>query len=83
MSKERKPGTVRDGRIPIYDNKGVLRGNVGPSATSVAVSRFLGRGGATLGKKDGRVAWIGPSAPIPRRPETKNHAAARGSVKAK
>jgi len=81
--KIRKPGTVREGRIPIYNHKGHVVGNVGPNATDATVSRFLGRGGATLGKKDGRVAWIGPSAPIPRRPETKSHAAARGSVKAK
>ena len=81
--KIRKPGTVRAGRIPIYSDKGVMRGNVGPHATSVTVSRFLGRNGATLGKKDGRVAWIGPSAPQPRRAESANHKSARGSVRAK
>jgi hypothetical protein len=81
--KIRKPGTVREGRIPIYDHRGVMKGNVGPHATSVTVSRFLGRSGATLGRKDGRRAWIGPSAPKPHRFETKNHASARGSVKAK
>jgi hypothetical protein len=81
--KERKPGTVREGRIPIFDDKGHMKGNVGPHATDVTVSRFLGRSGATLEKKNGRLAWIGPSAPIPHRPETANHKSARGSVKAK
>jgi hypothetical protein len=83
MAKIRKPGTVRSGRIPIYDDKGQMRGNVGPHATGITVARFLGKPGATLDKKDGRLAWIGPSAPQPRRAETKNHKSARGSVAAK
>jgi len=81
--KQRKPGTVREGRIPIFDDEGRMRGNVGAKATSVTVARFTGRHGATLGKKNGKPAWIGASAPQPTRPETKNHAAARGPVKAK
>jgi hypothetical protein len=83
MKKQRKPGEVPPNRIPVIDDQGRLRGHVGSKATSVTASRFLGKLGATLGEKDGRLAWIGPSAPQPHRLETKNHAAARGSVKAK
>ncbi len=67
--KKREPGTVREGRIPIYDHKGHLRGHVGPHATSVTVARFIGRHGAELGKKDGRQAWIGPKPPPPKPPK--------------
>jgi hypothetical protein len=83
MKKQRKPGEVPPNRIPVIDDQGRLRGHVGKKATSVTASRFLGKLGATLGKKDGRVAWIGPSAPQPRRAETANHRSARGSVRAK
>ena len=61
--KERKPGTVREGRIPIYDYNGHVRGHVGPNATNATVARFIGRHGAKLGKRDGRDAWIGPKPP--------------------
>jgi hypothetical protein len=81
--KQRKIGAVPPNRIPVIDDQDRLRGHVGKKATAVTASRFLGRLGATLGKKDGRVAWIGPSAPIPRRPETAAHKAARGSVRAR
>ena len=81
--KTRKPGEVAPNRIPIFDDQDRLRGAVGPKATSVTVSRFTGKAGAVLGKKDGRTAWIGPSAPIPRRAESKNQKSARGSVRAK
>jgi hypothetical protein len=67
--KERKPGTVREGRIPIYDHEGHMRGHVGPHATSATVARFVGRHGSTLGKRDGRHAWIGP--PPPPKPKPK------------
>lgn len=79
--KNRKPGTVAANKIPIYDDKGRQRGAVGPKATSVTVSRFIGQHGAKLGKVKGRTAWIGPSAPMPRKPETANHKSARGSVR--
>ena len=81
--KTRKPGTVNPHKIPIYDDQDRLRGHVGPKATSVTVSRFTGKAGATLQKRDGRPSWTGPSAPQRRRPESKSHAAARGSVRAK
>jgi hypothetical protein len=68
--KEREPGTVREGRIPIYDHKGHMRGHVGPNATSVTVSRFIGNlHGAKLGTKDGRDAWLGPKPPPPKPPK--------------
>jgi|SRR5271166_4962331 len=64
--KKREPGTVRDSRIPIYDHQGNMRGHVGPHATSATVSRFIGRHGAKLGKKGGRMAWVGPKPPPPK-----------------
>jgi hypothetical protein len=81
--KERKPGTVREGRIPIYDHKGQMRGHVGPKATSVTVSRFINQHGAKLGKKDGRQAWIGPTPPPPKPPKPAKPAApAQGTTPA-
>lgn len=67
--KERKPGEVREGRIPIYDHQGHMRGHVGPNATSVTVARFINQHGAKLGTKDGRQAWIGPVPPPPPPPQ--------------
>lgn len=58
--KARKVGEVRPGRIPIYDRKGNLRGNVGKQATSATVARFVGEYGAKLTKKDGRNSWSFP-----------------------
>jgi hypothetical protein len=64
-TKPIKPGTVPDNRIPIYDHAGRPRGAVGKLATSVTVSRFTGTLDNRLGRKNGRVAWIGapPEAP--------------------
>jgi hypothetical protein len=62
--KERKPGTVREGRIPIYKDDNLV-GNVGRTATDVTVSRFTHRPGSKLGRKNGRQAWIAPSASKP------------------
>ena len=81
--KKQKPGEAPLNRIPVFDDQGNMRGHVGKRATQATAARLLGKLGAKLGKKDGRVAWIGPSAPQPRRVESKNHAAARGSVRAK
>jgi hypothetical protein len=67
--KERQPGEVREGRIPIYDHKGHMRGHVGPNATSVTVARFVNQHGAKLGTKDGRQAWIGPKPPPKPKPK--------------
>jgi len=63
--KKITPGTVPANKVPIYDHKGRPRGQVGPLATSATVSRFTGTLSNTLGKKDGRAAWIGaaPSKP--------------------
>ena len=67
--KPDKPGTLPKQHIPIFDHNGHMRGRVGPKATSVTVSRFLGRHGATLGKKDGKDAWIGQEPPKPPTPK--------------
>ena len=66
---EADPGTLPDNRIPVYDHKGRMRGQVGPKATSVTVTRFVGQHGAHLGKKDGRTAWIGPKPPPKPKPQ--------------
>lgn len=58
-------GEVEPHRIPIYDHKGNMRGHVGHRATGATVARFLGRHGADLTNKDGRVAWIGHKPPPP------------------
>jgi hypothetical protein len=53
-----KPGQPPSNRIPIYKD-GMMVGNVGRSSTAANVSRFTKRGGAKLGIKNGRKAWIG------------------------
>ena len=61
--KQRRPGQVPPGRIPVLDRKGQLRGHVGPRATSVTASRFTGQPGAVLtkGKSKGeRDSWSFP-----------------------
>ena len=63
--KERKPGVVREGRLPIYSHKGHVLGNVGPTATEATVSRFVGHHRVKLTKKDRRTAWV-ESPPLPR-----------------
>ena len=60
MSLDRKPGTIPEGRIGVYDRKRQLRGVVGPKATSVTAARFTGELGAKLTKVDGRPAWTLP-----------------------
>lgn len=67
--KDRKPGEVREGRIPIYDHKGHMRGHVGPKATSVTVSRFTNMHGSKLTKRDGRDAWVSPAPPPKPKPK--------------
>jgi hypothetical protein len=66
-SKLIKPGIVPDNKVPIYDHKGRQRGAVGKLATSATVSRFTGTLDNTLGKKDGRDAWIGAA---PKKPNS-------------
>lgn len=81
--KQRKPGELGPHQLAVVDHRGNLRGRVHAGATSVTAARFLGVHGATLGKHKGHTAWIGPAPAksTPRRnSETKNHAAARGSV---
>lgn len=84
-TKPRRPGTVAANKIPIYargaDGELQQRGHIGAKATSVAVSRFIGKHGAKLEKVKGRTAWVGPAAPMPPKPETANHKSARGSVR--
>lgn len=57
MSKQRKVGEVRPGRIPILDRAGNVRGNVGPHATQATTARFLGHHNAKLTTKGGRKVW--------------------------
>lgn len=56
--KQRKPGTVPEGRIGVYDRNGNVRGHVGRTATQATVARFIGHPNAKLGKVAGRAAWI-------------------------
>jgi hypothetical protein len=63
--KERKPGVVREGRLPIYSHEGHVLGNVGPTATEATVSRFVGHHRVKLTKKDRRTAWV-ESPPLPK-----------------
>ena len=48
----KKPGTLPDHQIAIYDNQGRMRGRVHAGATSATVARFTGQHGAKLGKVD-------------------------------
>jgi len=48
-------------KIGVYDSAGRMRGMVGKSATSSTAARFHGELGSTLGKKNGRTAWIAPA----------------------
>lgn len=85
--KPRRPGELRQGQIAVVDHNHIMRGRVhGAGATSVTAARFGIGPGARLGRHNGRPAWIGKapeksSARRAMRMETKNHAAARGSVK--
>lgn len=58
---EAKPGTIKPGRLGVYDSKGRLRGQVGPKATAATASRFHKQLGSKLGTVDGRPAWIAPT----------------------
>ena len=75
-------GTVPDGRIAIRDGNGNLVGHVGPHAIAGTVQRFNVRN-PKLVNVHGRLEWHGDNVPgTRRRSESKNHAAARGSVRA-
>ena len=84
--KTQKPGTVAPNRIPIVSKSGDVVGNVGPRATTATVARFLGHHNARLTQHRGRTSWVEQgtnSRPRPmQRPESANHKAARGSVRA-
>jgi hypothetical protein len=56
-AKAIKPGTVADNKVPVFDRKGRMRGQVGRLATSVTASRFIGGRPATLQTKNGRDVW--------------------------
>ena len=56
--KKQKVGEVREGRIPIIDKSGNVRGNVGPRATQATVARFLGHSNARLAPFKGRRSWV-------------------------
>jgi hypothetical protein len=74
MIHKRKAGEVPEGRIPIFDHDGNMRGHVTHAATQSTVSRFIGRHGSTLGTKNGKKAWIGPPPPPlqPQQPQQVN-----------
>ena len=91
---QRKVGDVPPNKIAVVDYKGRLRGHLGLQATSVSAQKFGIRPGAQLTPDGwlGKPAWV-ETAPEPQtrhvsdkpfppaQPETKDHAAARGSVK--
>lgn len=83
MRRELKP--VPPNRFPVINKAGDVVGNVGPKATAATAARFLGHQGATLKDYGGRKCWIeqGTNSRHSPRPvfESKNHKAARGSVK--
>jgi hypothetical protein len=56
-TKPIEAGQVPASRLGVY-RKGILRGTVGPRATSVTASRFTGSHAMKLGNVDGRDAWI-------------------------
>jgi hypothetical protein len=62
--KERVPGTVREGRYPIVDGHGNVKGNVGPNVTAQTVSRFVPKNGAAAELKYHaplkRMCWVCP-----------------------
>lgn len=61
MTTKRKAGEVSPRRLAIYDERGKLKGSVGPQATAVTVSRFTGKPGARLSKDaKGRPCWQQP-----------------------
>ena len=60
-AKPEAPGTIPEGRVPVYDGKGRHRGTVGPKATAATAGRMNGQLGSKLGTVDGRPAWIGPT----------------------
>ena len=53
------PGTVPANRIPVYDHRGNMRGTVSHKASSAGVSRLTGTHNNKLGRKGGRLAWLG------------------------
>lgn len=62
-----KPGELPPGRIPIIDgNTGARRGHVGHTASEATVARF-GVRNPKLGKRDGKLAWIGEADAFNRR----------------
>lgn len=68
--KPPKAGHAPEGRIPIFDHEGNMRGHVTHAATQSTVARFLGRHGAYLGTHAGKKAWkIDPPKPkLPPKP---------------
>jgi hypothetical protein len=76
------PGRIGDGKLGVYDHKGRLRGQVGKLATSVTAARFTGTTNNTLGKKDGRDAWIGAAPKKPNSAAQQQMAKLRASLRA-
>ena len=70
-----KPGTIPDGKIGVFDEKGRCRGVMGTKAGLPTAARFLGHSNAKLGTVDGRDAWIATA------PSTSNKAGAAQNEK--
>jgi hypothetical protein len=78
-----KPGAVPAHQIPIFDERGNMRGRVHRGASSVTVSRF-GVQNATLKTVGSRKAWVGSTPGKPRVSTisfAKSRLAAKGSNK--
>jgi hypothetical protein len=53
-----KIGEVPQGRLPVIDRHGNLRGRVGPKATAPTASRFTNNPDMKLGEHAGRTCWL-------------------------
>jgi len=79
--KQHRAGTVRDGRIGIYDHKGNCKGTCGPYATEATVSGRFGVKNPVLRTVRGKLEWHGSDVRPTRRPAA-DRMHALGSVKA-
>lgn len=78
--KKHKPGTVRDGRIGIYDHNGNCRGHCGPYATEATVSGRFGVKNPVLKTVRGKLEWHGSAVRPTRRPSA-DRLHSKGSVR--
>jgi hypothetical protein len=66
VKKSVAPGKIGEHKLGVYDGKGRLRGQVGVKASSATASRFHGQLGSTIGKVNGRKAWLAPKEGSPK-----------------